>query len=111
RGASFADRTAPGVVDDVRSDRRVGVVAGEICRCYEKLKTFSVGSRRTVSLVHVATADPLRARGNSDLVCTVIADRRTGGVRAVSLIVTRDNAVRTAATATGMNRIMPVKVM
>ena len=96
----------------MRSQRRVGVVAGEICRCDEKLKTLGVGSWRAVSLVHVAATDPLRAGSNANLISrAVVADRGTGGVGAVSLIVTRNRAVRAAAAATGVNRIMPVKVM
>ena len=63
-----ARRALPAVVHHVRPHRRVGVLPVEVRRRDEELEALRVRRRGTDALVHVAAADPLRARGDADLV-------------------------------------------
>jgi hypothetical protein len=78
----------------------------------EKLHALDVGGRCAVALVHVTATDPLRARRHPDLVCAaIVADRCAKGMAAMEEIVTRFRRVRAANATTGMNAVVPVKIV
>src|SRR5439155_9213472 len=61
---------------------------------------------------HVTASNPLCARRHADLVGpAIVSDRCAGCVRAVEEIITRLWRVRSANAATGMNAVMPAKIV
>src|SRR6185436_10210369 len=97
------ERTAPAVVHDVRPLRRVRRRAVEPGGREEELEALHVGGGPTVAGVHVAAADPLGGGCDADLVqagadtgARVVADRRPGGVGAVTVVVARNYEVEPA---------------
>src|SRR6266536_2898959 len=84
----------------MRTKRGVRVTTGKIGGCNRNLKTFGIDRRRPITLIHISTTNPFRARRNPDLIATaVVADGNSRRMRAVSAIVTRCDCVRAAASA------------
>ena len=91
---------------------RVRVVSSQIGRCNHELKALCVGGRRAVTLVHIATANPIRAGCNPHLIAgAVVAHGGPGRMRAMAIVVARSDCVRTAGATTGVNGIVPVEIV
>ncbi len=112
RGAAFAGRAAPGIVQNMRAKRRVRVVAREIGRRDHELETLRISSWRSVADVHIAAADPLCTRSYSDLISgAIIANDRPDCVSSVAIIIARSGRIRTANSAAGIDRVKPIVIM
>ena len=84
----------------------------QVCRSYEKLKTFGVGRRCAVALVHITATNPLRPGSDSNLVArAVVTGSAAGGVRAVAAVIARRLVVGATDAATGMDGVVPVVIV
>ena len=68
RRATLARRATPAVVHHVGPPGRIRVLPLEIRGRHEELEALGVGRRRSVPLIHVPAADPLRAGCDADLI-------------------------------------------
>ena len=77
------------------------------------MHALDIPGRRAIVCIHVPATDPLCAGRHADLVTlSVITDHRSGGVRAVSLVVARERRIVSAnVTDTVMNGIVPVVIV
>ena len=86
--------------------------AADRIRREEELEAFTVRRWGTISLIHVAAADPFRSRSHANLISrAIIADCRTDGVRAMTMVITWLQRVADAKTGARMNTVVPVVVM
>ena len=112
--APLARRAAPAVVHHVRPERRIRVTTREVRRRHEELEALGIGRRRSVPLIHVPAADPLRSRSDADLVrarTAVVTRGRARRVRSVRVVVAGRLRVRPADPAARVNRVPPVVVV
>ncbi len=77
------------------------------------MHALDIPSRRANVRVHVVATDPLCAGRHPDLVTlSVITDHRSGGVRAVSLVVARERRIEAARIGGAVvNGIVPVIIV
>ena len=107
-------RAGPGVDCNIGRLSRVTFVrrAANWVRCEEKFHALHICRRRAVALVHVTASNPLRARRHADLIgAAIVADRCARCMATMKEIVTRLGRVRSANAATGMNAVMPAKIV
>ena len=111
---TLRDRAGPGVDRNIGCFGRVAFVrrAADWVRREEKFHALHICCWRAVALVHVTASNPLCAGRHPNLIgAAIVSDCCAGCVRAVEEIITRLWRVRTTNAATGMNRIMPAKIV
>jgi hypothetical protein len=109
---AFRSRATPGVNRDIGCFGRVAFSWRAVDRIgrKEKFHALHVSGRCAVTHVHVATTDPLRPGRHTDLIThAIVADRCTGGVRAMEEVVARKWRIVPAGVADAvMNGVVPV---
>jgi hypothetical protein len=115
KGTAFRTRALPGVNRDVGRLGWVAFAGGAIerIRREEPFHALHVTSGCTVADVHVAAANPLGARRHADLVThSIIANRSSGGVTSVEVIIARLLRIVPARVAHAvMNRVVPIVIV
>ena len=111
---TLRDRATPGVDCNIGCFGRVAFVRRAIQRIgrEEKFHALHICGRCAVALVHVTASNPLCAGRHPDLVgAAIVTDRCARSMAAMKEIVTRLWRIRAANAATGMNAVMPAKIV
>jgi hypothetical protein len=96
----------------MRPQRRIRVVAGQVRRRNHELEAFSIGGGGAIAYVHVAAANPLRAGSDPNLVArTIVAHGSPCRMGTMAKVVARRQRVRATCSSTGVDGIVPVKVV
>jgi len=90
-------------------DGRIQAVA--VGRSEEELETLAIRCRRAVTLIHIATPDPLRSGRHTDCAAARGSDHGAGGVGAVAVVIAGERRISAAAAATAVDRVMPVVIV
>ena len=110
--AAFIGRAVPGVVDHVRCQVWVWIIAVQIGGGDEPLEALAVCGGCTVTLVHVAASNPARSGSHTDLLPgAIIAYHGSHCVCAVPVIVTGFQRVGFAYFISTVDGVVPVIVV